>query len=1676
MYVKTIHELFDFAVAKNPQAIAIEQNNSCISYEDLKCNTDYIARCLIHQGIIEQTVVGVFLPSSIAYVSSIIAISRAGGIFMPMEIDHPAKRQQFIIETTHPRLWITTKEHVVELQSLLSEFSDKNRSGAILILNNQDASLEIEVADANGVLTSYDDNAWQIGDGNINESGSCYVIFTSGSTGSPKAIEGTQRGLVHFIRWEIQEFSFDENVKVSQLAPITFDVSLRDIFVPLCAGGTLCIPPVTTRLHPFKLMQWIWDSKVTLIHCVPSVFRLLTDELRTHQDLVKIADHLKWIILAGEALYGKDVMNWYSLMGSKIRLANFYGPSETTLAKLFYRINFESIDKNSIIPLGKPISDTVVIVSKNGRLCEVGETGELFIKTSFRSKGYYKDPSLTNDKFVQNPIHNDFQDIVYRTGDLGKYLSDFSITFVGRQDTQLKINGNRVELSEIETNLLTHSEIKQTVVLPVRKNDSYEITLACYYLAATALDDDAIRTHLKAFIPDYMIPSVYIRMDSFPLNSNGKIDRKALPDPEVVMDDSIEQLTPVEEKLLAIWTGVLNIERISRKSSFFQLGGSSLKAIQVISRIYKEFNVLIKLPDIFAAQTIAEQAMLITRLGKTIYEEIIPIKSAPFYSVSPAQKRMWIIDQLIELKSVYTVSHAYRVRGTLHHNALGEAFNGVVKRHEILRTSFESLEGTVVQRVHEFDSTKYEIKFVDLREQQSVKQEVDRLLQQGADQYFALDNLALIRLHLLQTSDDEWIVALYVHHIISDAWSLQILFNEILQVYHATLQGQPALLEPLEIQFRDFASWQNSIHQNGKLQKAKQFWLANLTAPIPVLHLPADFPRPDVRSHEGLTMSHSFSKNMVSKMTELSQRHDVSLFTLLTAILKILFYKYTGQKDIIIGTPVSGRDDVKLEKQIGLFLNTIALRSIFSGRETFSEFIKAEKSVILSALENRAYPFDTLIDELNLNRDATRSPLFDVMLTVQDATMAEVNSILVDITIEKYPFDNRTSKFDLLFNFETSAQGIILHLEYNSNLYQRDRIGKMIGHFEEVLLSAHQDPSRTIQKISYLSSSELKRLLHDVQGKQSEVINKPIHQFFEEQVLKTPDHLAIIFEGTTLTYQQLNETANQVAHCLHTNYRVSDGDYVGLLMDRSEWMVIAMLGIMKAGGVYVPIDPHYPQARQEYIINDTNQQLLISDRSYVMDAITHRGLRLLELEQLRSELSGMSKENIGNAISADHSAYIIYTSGSTGQPKGVEISYKNTSAFIQWALEEFSRSDFSIVYASTSYCFDLSIFEVFYTLSAGKSIRILRSSLDIGLYLFQDRKVLINTVPSVMEQLVKSQTDLSSVTVLNLAGEPIGSVVKNALDYGRIEVRNLYGPSEDCTYSSCFKFTGNPGSIPIGKPILNTKFHILNEDRGLLPEGWTGEIYISGDGLAKGYINNPALTNERFVESPFEEGVRLYRTGDLGRWSSDGNMYFLGRVDKQIKLNGVRIELGEIENTLITFSGIKKAVVLHRDGKLIAFYSSESTLREQAINDHIKKILPAYMIPSRYQWVSDFPLNSNGKIDVGKLEYVETNSERKILHAELASPIQKQLLKVWQAVLETERIGWDDNFFEIGGNSLKVIHMTGLLRKEYPNHNIKAPYIYSYPTIGKFAAFIEQEPQTASEEKKRSGKVKKISF
>ena len=1620
----TVADLFEAQAARNPEAVAVVFEEEELTYKELNERANRLAHELQGLGVKAGTLVPLYTERGLAMLTGILGILKAGGAYVPIDTGFPEERIRYMLEDTGASVAVGSGGYADHLQSLRGDniqVIDLDKPGEGAATGNPARSQQAEDL--------------------------AYVIYTSGSTGQPKGVEISHGNVLDYVYGLEERTGISACKSFALVSTIATDLGNTVLYSSLVFGGTLHVFSKETVSHIEALHEYFKAHKIDCLKIVPSHWKVLSPE-----DGAPLLPR-RMLFFGGEALPTESVARIRSY-STDCRIFNHYGPTETTIGKLLYEL--KEGDEGKVVPIGKPFSNTrAYVLSKDMGLCPVGVPGQLYIAGDGVAKGYLNRPELTAEKFIQDPNAKQGERM-YATGDRAAYRGDGNIVFIGRVDDQVKIRGYRVEPGEVGRVLETSGLVEQAVVI-ARENKQGNMQLIGYVVPRGSFDEAGIRSWLKAALPDYMVPSHIVALESLPLTANGKVDRKALPDPEGIVAEAgyIAPRNETEQVMAEIWQEVLEVDKVGITDDFFELGGHSLLAVRLVSKIRKALERELPVSDVFDYPTVGQLAARLSgEQAELLLPPVMAVVPRPAHiPLSFSQERLWFIDRL-EGSVQYHIPAVLRLQGSLVPKILEQTLQAIINRHEVLRTVIrDDEEGHGYQHIMSADGWSLGITEGLTGGEVGLSSYIESLIRKPFD----LSADYMLRADLIKLGEQEHSLIVTMHHIASDAWSRSILVKEVTAIYEGYASGQPAILAPLQVQYADYSIWQRKYVQGEVLEEKLGYWKSKLEGVAP-LQLPLDYARPAIQSSRGATCSFRISHELMAQLTSLSHQHGATLYMTLLAAFKVLLFRYSGQEDICVGTPVAGRNQQELEELIGFFINTLALRGWVRAEMTFIDLLQEVKGTTLEAYSHQEVPFEKVVDAVVKERDMSRNPLFQVLFSLQNTP--EVPDLkLGDLSLSSESQDRTTSKFDIAFMLNETSIGIHGTIEYSTVLFKEETIARMVSHYINLLDSVVASPGNKIGSLAMLGATEeeiLLKLLNNTGVNYPK--GKTIIDLFEEQVVKAPEAIALVFEGEQLSYKELNERSNQLAHYLQKR-GINAGTLVPICIERGTGMLIGILGILKAGGAYVPIDPAYPRDRISYMLEDTAAKLVLSSKAARGKLTT--GAAIIEIDGDWDKIKNGRNSNLGTNIIAEQLAYVIYTSGSTGKPKGVMIEHGNVYSFISWCGEEFAAERFNMVYACTSICFDLSVFEIFYPLIAGKQLRVLENGLAIGDYLAGDSLVMINTVPSVVAHLIDEKTDLSHASVINMAGEPVPLGVLEGLDTKKTAVRNLYGPTEDTTYST-ISVLENGKPITIGKPIWNTKIYIVNTDQALNPIGVTGEILIGGTGLARGYLNQPELTKEKFINDPFsgEAGARLYRTGDIGRWLPDGNIEYQGRKDDQVKVRGYRIELGEIESILNGMEEVRQGVVLAKEDnngnkRLIGYVVPAAEFDKLKVGTYLSTKLPEYMVPSLWVVLERMPLTPNGKTD----RKVLPDPDMKATTATYTPPrsqMEARLSQIWRGLLGVERVGIYDNFFELGGNSLLAMRLVSYIKRDL-HLELSIRDLFVHPTTAELAAYLKTE-------------------
>jgi len=1595
----TLVSLFEQQAAVCPDAIAVVCGDDQLTYEEFNASANQLAHHLHSVGVGPESLVGVCMERSSEMVIALYGILKAGGAYVPLDPEYPQQRLEHMLEDAGIDLLLS--------QSHLHEKLPQHNARVIDLDAGAEAAFIGQYPTSNPELAASIDNA-------------AYVIFTSGSTGRPKGVINEHRGIVNRLLWMQQEYKLDQSDKVLQKTPFSFDVSVWEFFWPLQNGATLVVADPGGHKDSTYLSQLIETQGITTMHFVPSMLASFLQDSNTGN-----CKSLRRVICSGEAL-STDLQNrFYAQLDAELH--NLYGPTEAAIDVTYWACDRD--DNQAIVPIGRPVANTqIYIVDSQDQPTPVGVPGELLIGGAQVARGYVNREELTSERFVTDPFSNDASARVYRTGDLARFRADGVIEFLGRIDFQVKLRGFRIELGEIEAELQNCDGVDQSAVL-LREDAPGDQRLVAYVVGNC--DPEELRRSLLASLPDYMVPAAFITIDELPVTPNGKLDRNALPAPDwsaSIATEYSSPRTPVEEALVEIWQDLLGIDQIGVHHDFFQLGGHSLIATRLVARIRETLNRELPLKALFDAPTVAQLAELI---DSSEASKRLPLTARTRRDTAPlsaSQQRLWILDQMEPGNPVYNIPWATRLSGELDIEALQFAIDTLTARHESLRTTFVVEGGTPVQAIQEHVTiTLHEVELGGATQEQ-IAAELTHLTQH----HFALDKGPLLNVNLLRISDGDHVLQIVMHHIIGDAWSTDVLLRELTSVYNARVNMQVSPLPELPVQFADYAAWQEQRLAQDDIAATLDYWRNKLAGAPAVLDLPTDRPRPAVQTFNGAWHELRIPADVATQLKELANQQNATLYMVLLAVFNVLLSRYSGQTDVVVGSPVAGRQQSELENLIGFFINTLVMRSDLDDNPVFTDLIEQIKTTSLDAYANQELPFERLVEELQPVRDTSYAPLFQVMFILQNApaTLKPWERLESEPVLFEFGF----SKVDLTLSMEEDHQGnsgeLIAYFEYNTDLFDASTIDRMARHFGNLLQQAGAQPNKTIADYQLLDADERDRLIERWNDTAADYPrDASLHGLVTQQALANGDKTAVLSGKHELTYSELDARSNQLAHRLIELGAGRDVP-IGLCMDRSVDMLVGLLGILKSGSCYVPLDPDFPADRLRYMLEDSAAPVLVSttDKVGIAEGMDITRVCLDEVDNKQR-----SDSDPAVSIAPEQLAYIIYTSGSTGKPKGVAIEHRAAINFLYSMLNEPGVNEEDRLLAVTTLSFDISILEIFCPLLTAATVivatkQIAADGFALGRLMEEQQATIMQATPATWRMLLQTGWSGSADLKILCGGEALDSGLATQLVKCGSELWNMYGPTETTIWSTCEQITAGNALITVGRPIANTRCYVLDSQNNPTPIGVGGELFIGGDGVAREYLNRPELTAEKFVADPFISAGRMYATGDLARFRADGRIEVLGRTDFQVKLRGFRIELGEIEAALAGLDSIEQCVTVLRedtpgDQRLVAYMTgrgkdnaTDAIPDDESLRAHLREDLPEYMVPSAFMRLDAFPLTPNGKVDRKQLPAPEWTAQQEYVAPR--NELEESLAAIWCEVLDLEQAGIYDDFFALGGHSL----------------------------------------------------------
>ncbi|QPB24417.1 amino acid adenylation domain-containing protein (plasmid) [Rhizobium sp. 007] len=1657
---RCIHELFEAQVRRAPEAVALVHEEERLSYGELNAQANRLAHHLIGLGVRPDQPVAICLERSPAMVVGLLAILKAGGAYLPLDPAYPSARLRQVLGDAAPHL-------------LLCDAAGRAALGPEALADLTVVDLETATP-AWAELPASNPDPRALG---LTACHLAYIIYTSGSTGTPKGVMVEHHSLVNLGLAQIGLFGVCSNSRVVQFASFGFDASAWELVMAFGSGAALHLPADELRQASNKLSDYLRSEAITHATLPPAL-------LQASRDPGCLASQV--LILAGELPKAELVR---SLAAS---IVNAYGPTEATVCATVWSCP-DDFD-GSVVPIGRPISNTrVYLLDGHGGPVPFGAVGELYIGGAGVARGYLNRPDLTAERFLADPFSDEAGARMYRTGDLARYLPDGNLEFLGRNDDQVKIRGFRIEPGEIAARLCEHAWVREAVVV-ARQDRAGDKHLVAYVVCgpeAGSDDEDgsglavALRAHLGGRLPDYMVPSAFVRLSALPLTANGKLDRKGLPAPA---DDAYARRSyeapqgGIETALAEIWAELLGVERVGRHDHFFELGGHSLLAVQLLSRLSQAVGVELPLTRLFATPVLSDLAEsiveVLSRAGPQELPAIVAVSRHEPLVLSFAQQRLWFLAQLDEGSTNYHIPLALRLRGRLDRTVWQRSLDRLFARHEALRSVFVAPQGKPRVEVLPPDAG-LPVTVHDLHGLPDADAVLSELCDEEMHSPFDLARGPLIRGRLIRLAEDEHVFLLTQHHIVSDGWSMGVLVRELSQLYRAFEAGEDDPLPPLAIQYPDYAAWQRQWLSGERLQSQAQYWRNALANAPARLALPTDRARPAQQSFAGASVPVVIDQDLTRGLKRLSRQHGTTLFMTVLAAWAAVLSRLSGQDDIVIGVPTANRGRREIEELIGFFVNTLALRVDLSGEPDVSQLLERTRRTALAAQEHQDLPFEQVVEIVKPPRHLDHTPLFQVMLAWQNNTVGSLD--LPGLRVEAAGEGLDQVKFDLELSLGEHGEEIAGTFGYATALFDEATIERQRGYLLALLRAMVADAGQPVGRIDILPAEERTYLLEDLNRTDAAYPSERcVHELFEAQVQRAPDAVAVVHEDETLSYGELNARANRLAHHLIA-LGVKPGDSLATMLDRSVSLVVAQLAILKAGGVYVPIDRALPSARQEWLIADCAARLVLSESDD--GDLVEATIPVLPIEPLM--VGTGASADLGIALSADAAAYVMYTSGSTGLPKGVVVPHRAVNRLV--ISNGYAKIDAGdrVAWAGNP-AFDASTFEVWAPLLNGGCIVAMDSSTVLDAASFskalERQKVtsLFLTTALFNEYTSSIAPTLAQLKYLLCGGERNASpaFLKLLREQGPVRLIHCYGPTETTTFAATYTvrpIQGGVLSVPIGRPIANTRVYLLDGHGGPVPFGAVGELYIGGAGVARGYLNRPDLTAERFLADPFsdEAGARMYRTGDLARYLPDGNLEFLGRNDDQVKIRGFRIEPGEIAARLCEHERVRDAaVVAHEDGagdkRLVAYVVAGSTDGSDeadgaglaaSLRAHLGGRLPDYMVPSAFVRLEALPLTANGKLDRKGLPAPADDAYARRSYEAPQGGIETALAGIWAELLGVERVGRHDHFFELGGHSLLAVQLMERLRRL--SLGVEVRTLFARPVLADLAASLGSHHEVA---------------
>jgi amino acid adenylation domain-containing protein len=1660
-----VPESFQRQARQTPHAVAVIDGPRQWTYRKLDECANRLAHFLLARGIGPDRLVAVRLERSAELIVGILGVLKAGGAYLPIDPDAPVERLRFMLEDARIEVVLTVESLCdglpVDLPHVICLDTDRK-----------------EIDDCSAVPPLRRTTGGHL----------AYVIYTSGSTGRPKGVMIEHLALANFTLAAIEQYGIRAEDRVLQFAATSFDTHIEEVFPCLTQGGTMVLR-TDDMLDCRTFLQLCGQLQLTFISLPTGFWHELTTAVA--EEGLQVPPTLRLLVIGGEQVLSERVATWFRCVGNRVRLLNTYGPTEATVVATAAEL-CGSDGQESRVPIGSPLGNVRVYVLDGCRqLTPVGVPGELYIGGKSLARGYLQRMDLTEERFLPDPFGTRPDARMYRTGDVVRWRTNGVLEFVGRTDSQVKIRGFRIEPGEVEQVLREHPVLTNAAVV-VRERVPGDLQLVAYLVGrpGTSPTPTEVREFLRDCLPEFMVPATFVNVDSLPMTASGKVDRRCLPEPDWSYEglarqgDFVAPRTPTEQQLAVIWSEVLHVDPVGVDDNFFDLGGNSLLAMQLAPRVRKVFSLDLPLLTLFESPTLIELAAEIDRMQANPRETELPsISRVPrdaALSASFSQERFWFLQQLAPESPLLNLHGTLRITGELQVDMLLEAVNNVVQRHESLRTTF-TLNGTgrLVQEI--IPQVSMELPVIDLcyLSADERTRQIRQRSKQQAEEPFDLGRGPLLRVQLLRLGNDEHVLLVTVHHIICDAWSLEVLSSEVALSYTARQTGNSTVLPELPVQYADFAVWQREYLSGEPLESHLDYWRIKLQGLMP-LELPADRPRRPAELREQRLHYFEVSPRVTVGLDRLCSEENVTLYMLLLAAFQVLLHRYSDSDDVVVGSPVANRRQPDTQRMIGLFVNTLILRSDMSGDPSFRELLVRVRQTAIEAYDHQELPFERIVEELQPERDLGRHPLVQVLFDFEQRATAEESDHWGRAGLEFESLDATrefADVFDLVLWMSKEEHGLEGQFAYDSSLFDAETVARMAGHLQTLLEALAAGPDRRISQLPLLTDPERKQVL--VEFNRTEIdLPQPVcvHQLFESQVESTPEALASVCDGRTMNYRQLNTRANQLAHYLQQQ-GVGPVVLVGICLEPSLDLPVALLAVLKAGGMYLPLDHDEPLDRLDYFIGDGRPNLILTTYG-LADRFSARDVQVVLLDTETKAITQKSRENPTCRTTPDSAISLLYTSGSTGKPKGAVNRHRGVCNYLLYKRQLMGLGSNDRVLLVTPISFDTSVEEFFLPLISGGCQVIAKAAAQrdpgyLTRLIGRERVTTACFVPTMLRLLLEDMEGCDCLKRVISGGEALTpDLMESFFERLDAELYNDYGPTETSIAVSTWKCRPDyqRGIIPIGRPISNVRLFVLDGDLKPVPVGVPGELYIGGVAVGDGYLNRPELNAERFLPDPFSgvETDTIYRTGDRCRWLPDGHIEFLGRRDNQVKIYGARVELGEVEAAVCGHPQVAYAAAVVRQSapgfnSLAAYVvprgrqAQTADARREFVQDlqrYLKATFPAYLVPQVFKVMEALPQLVSGKVNRAALLTIAPVKQPVRRYVAPRTPLEQQLAAIWAELLKVDRVGAHDNFFELGGHSLLAVRMMVQARAALGT-TLPVTVLFAAPTVAELAERME---------------------